>query len=89
MAAPAEDLVNLEKAPVAVVTGETSYHIAYDHLTVRYFEGGREVSVKHVRLENRGICWNGHMRMLERNSDEIVVVVRELALENMKPKANL
>jgi pimeloyl-ACP methyl ester carboxylesterase len=73
-------LVNLSRFPVVVVTGQASYHVAYDHLTVRYLkEAG--VKVEHVRLEDRGIFGNGHMMMLEKNSEEIVALVEELLLE--------
>jgi pimeloyl-ACP methyl ester carboxylesterase len=76
-------LVNLSRFPVVVVTTQASYHVAYDHLTVRYLkEAG--VTVNHVRLEDHGILGNGHMMMLEKNSDEVVALVERLVVELVK-----
>jgi pimeloyl-ACP methyl ester carboxylesterase len=70
-------LAHLSKFPVVVVTTQASYHVNYDHLTVRYLrEAG--VKVEHVRLEDHGIHGNGHMMMLEKNSDELAALVEKL-----------
>lgn len=67
---PPRKLVNLVRIPVAVVTGEASFHAGYDHCVVKYLrQGGVEVS--HIRLAEEGIHGNGHMMMLEKNSDAI------------------
>ena len=49
---------------------EASYHAAYDHCTVNYL---RQAGVKteFARLAEAGIAGNGHMMMLEKNSDAI------------------
>ena len=63
-------LANLAGLSVLVVTGEASYHAAYDHCTVRYLrEAG--VDVEHVSLSSVGIHGNGHMLMMEKNSEAI------------------
>ena len=56
--------------------GEASYHAAYDHCTSAYLA---QAGVKHdfIRLEDLGIRGNGHMMMLEKNSDEIALVIAE------------
>ena len=66
----ARRLANLVDIPVLVVTGEASYHAAYDHCTVAYLEQAG-VQVEHMQLVEQGIHGNGHMMMLERNSAEI------------------
>jgi pimeloyl-ACP methyl ester carboxylesterase len=84
---PPRRLVNLSKFPIALVTAQASYHVAYDHFTVRYLkEAG--ANVEHVRLEDRGIYGNGHMFMLEKNSDEIVALVEDLLLSIIEPQSN-
>ena len=67
---PARQLPNLKKMPILIVTSESSYHAAYDHCTVKYFEQAG-VHPKWVRLPDVGIHGNGHMMMLEKNSAEI------------------
>jgi pimeloyl-ACP methyl ester carboxylesterase len=81
---PPRRLVYLAKIPIVLVTAQASYHVVYDHLTVRYLkEAG--VVVNHVRLEDHGILGNGHMMMLEKNSDEIVAFVETLLFSIIKP----
>jgi pimeloyl-ACP methyl ester carboxylesterase len=72
--APARRLANLSGIPTLVVTGEASYHAAYDHCTVKYLVAAG-VSVTFIRLEDRGIHGNGHMLMLEKNSAETAALV--------------
>ena len=69
-AEPARTLPNLAKIPTLIVAGEASYHAAFDHCTAAYLEQAG-VPVTLLRLEDAGIRGNGHMMMLEKNSDEI------------------
>lgn len=69
-AGPPRRLVNLAGLKVLVVTGEASYHAAYDHCTVAYLRAAG-VEAELVHLPSVGIHGNGHMLMLEKNSDEI------------------
>jgi pimeloyl-ACP methyl ester carboxylesterase len=69
-AAPARKLVNLLNIPILIVTAEASHHASYDHCTVRYLAQAG-VKSTFVRLEDVGIRGNGHMMMLENNSDVI------------------
>ena len=73
---PARELVHLQDVPVLVVTGEASYHAVYDHCTVNYL---RQAGVKtaHIKLAEQGIRGNGHMMMLELNSNEIASVAEK------------
>jgi pimeloyl-ACP methyl ester carboxylesterase len=73
---PARKLRNLANIPVVVVMAEASYHAAYDHCTVAYL---RQAGVRtdFVRLADHGIRGNGHMMMLEKNSDDIARVLEQ------------
>ena len=74
--APARRLPNLAGIPVAIVTGEASYHAVYDHCTAKYLAASG-VNVDLIRLEERGIHGNGHMLMLEKNSLEIAALIAD------------
>ncbi|MBN9084819.1 MAG: hypothetical protein BGP04_26410 [Rhizobiales bacterium 62-17] len=74
--APARQLPNLAKVKILMLTAEASYHAPYDHCTAIFL---RQAGVKldHIYLADRGIKGNGHMFMIEKNSDEIAGVVAE------------
>jgi pimeloyl-ACP methyl ester carboxylesterase len=63
-------LPNLASVPVAVVTGEASFHAAFDHLTVSFLRRFG-VQVAELRLAEHGLPGNGHMLMLEKNSHQV------------------
>jgi pimeloyl-ACP methyl ester carboxylesterase len=71
---PARQLPNLQKMPVLVVTAEASYHATYDHCTVKYLQQAG-VNATWIRLGEAGVHGNGHMLMLEKNSDEVAEVI--------------
>ena len=71
---PVRLLPNLQRIPVLVITGEASYHSAYDHCTVKYLEQAG-VHPTWVKLGEAGIHGNGHMMMLEKNNQEIAAVM--------------
>jgi pimeloyl-ACP methyl ester carboxylesterase len=73
---PARKLVNLASTPILIVTSEASYHAAYDHCTVRYLAQAG-VKSTFIRLPDAGIHGNGHMMMLEKNSDAIAKVMAD------------
>jgi pimeloyl-ACP methyl ester carboxylesterase len=73
-AEPARKLRNLTKIPVLIVAGEASYHAAFDHCTAAYLAQAG-VPVTYLPLQDIGIRGNGHMMMLEKNSDEIAGVL--------------
>ena len=71
-------LVNLRKAPILIVTSEASYHAGYEHCTVRYLEQAG-VRPTWIELGKAGIHGNGHMMMLEKNSDAVAGVIERWA----------
>jgi pimeloyl-ACP methyl ester carboxylesterase len=73
---PARKLVNLQNTPILIVTSEASYHAPYDHCTVRYLAQAG-VKSTFIRLPDVGIHGNGHMMMLEKNSDAIAKVMAD------------
>lgn len=76
-------LVNLAGLKVVVVTGEASYHAAYDHCTVGYLrEAGVDAALVH--LPSVGIHGNGHMLMLEKNSDDIAAYLSSWMTEQIR-----
>ncbi len=67
---PARQLPDLQKVPILIVTSEASYHAGYDHCTVKYLEQAG-VHAHWMKLAEIGVHGNGHMMMLEKNSDEV------------------
>lgn len=67
-------LPNLKGIPILIVTSEASYHAQYDQCTSQFLTGAG-VANEHLRLESIGIHGNGHVMMLEKNSDEIAGVI--------------
>jgi pimeloyl-ACP methyl ester carboxylesterase len=68
--APARQLPNLAKVPVVIVHGEASFHAPFEHCTVRYLQQAG-VKADWIDLGKEGIHGNGHMMMLEKNSDAV------------------
>jgi pimeloyl-ACP methyl ester carboxylesterase len=67
---PARQLPNLQKVPISIVFGEASFYAPYAHCVAKYLEqAGVHPSV--LNLGAMGIHGNGHMMMLEKNSDQI------------------
>jgi pimeloyl-ACP methyl ester carboxylesterase len=75
-AEPARKLVHLQATPILIITSEASYHAPYDHCTVRYLAQAG-VKSTFVRLPDVGVHGNGHMMMLEKNSDDIAKVMAD------------
>jgi pimeloyl-ACP methyl ester carboxylesterase len=75
-AEPARKLSNVANVAVFMITGEASYHAPYDHCTTAFLQQAG-VSVEHVYLAERGITGNGHMLMMEKNSDDIAAVIAD------------
>ncbi len=65
-----------EATPILIVTSEASYHAPYDHCTVRYLAQAG-VKSTFIRLPDVGVHGNGHMMMLEKNSDDIAKVMAD------------
>ncbi|HEY8580821.1 MAG TPA: alpha/beta hydrolase [Beijerinckiaceae bacterium] len=73
---PPRRLVNLARTPVFMLTGEASYHAPYDHCTTAFLRAAG-VQVDHVYLKDRGVTGNGHMLMIEKNSDAVAAVAAD------------
>jgi pimeloyl-ACP methyl ester carboxylesterase len=84
-AEPARKLPNLAKVPILILAAEASYHAAYDHVTAAYLTQAG-VPNDFVRLPDIGIRGNGHMMMLEKNSDEIAGVIEKWLKDTLAAK---
>ena len=73
---PARQLPNLQKLPIAIVTGEASFHAPYEHCVVKFLEQAG-VHPAWLNLGAMGIHGNGHMMMLEKNSEQIVDAIEK------------
>ena len=73
-AQPARKLTNLKDIPILIISSEASYHASYDHCTAAYLTQAG-VANTFIHLADRGIHGNGHMMMLEKNSDAIAGVI--------------
>jgi hypothetical protein len=71
---PAKTLVAVGDRPVLYVASEASFYAPYNHCTVGYLEQAG-VHVDFINLSDIGIGGNGHLMMLERNSDDIARVI--------------
>jgi pimeloyl-ACP methyl ester carboxylesterase len=73
-ATPARQLPNLKNIPVLIISSEASYHASYDHCTAAYLTQAG-VANTFIHLADVGIHGNGHMMMLEKDSDAIAGVI--------------
>ncbi len=67
---------------MVLVTGEASW-MAQDNHGVVDFLRQAGVDIEHLRLESVGVHGNGHMMMLERNSDEVAGVLHRWIVERV------
>jgi pimeloyl-ACP methyl ester carboxylesterase len=63
-------LKNLSGLPILILSAEASYHAPYDHGTSNFLTQSG-VKNSFIRLQDHGICGNGHMMMLEKNNHQI------------------
>lgn len=82
-AEPARQLPNMKNTPTAIITGEASFRATLDHCTSKFLTQAG-VNNKHIRLENEGVKGNGHMMMLEQNSDQVAQVIEKWINANVK-----
>ena len=74
------------QAMIAVCrTGEASFHGPYEHCVVKFLEQAG-VHPTWLNLVAMGIHGNGHMMMLEKNSDDIAAVMRDWLLKAVPAK---
>jgi pimeloyl-ACP methyl ester carboxylesterase len=76
-------LPRLQGHPILIVASEASYHAAYDHCTAKFLAAAG-VKNDFVRLADRGIRGNGHMMMLEKNSDQIAQFIAQWLDANVR-----
>jgi pimeloyl-ACP methyl ester carboxylesterase len=76
-------LPNLKGIPIAIITGEASYHAPYDHCTAKYLAQAG-VANEHIRLETRGIRGNGHTIPSELNNLVTAKLVDEWLQSKLK-----
>jgi pimeloyl-ACP methyl ester carboxylesterase len=81
---PARKLVAVGDRPILVLEAEASFYAGYNHCNVEYLEQAG-VHTTFVRLADIGIHGNGHMMMMEKNSDAIAQVIVEWLDKNMRP----
>jgi pimeloyl-ACP methyl ester carboxylesterase len=81
---PARQLVDVGGRPIMVLEGEASFYAGYNHCNVQYLEQAG-VEVDFVRLADLGINGNGHMMMLEKNSDQVAQVIVDWLNANVTP----
>jgi pimeloyl-ACP methyl ester carboxylesterase len=79
---PARKLVAIGDRPILIVTAEASFYASYNHCTVEYLEQAG-VRPTHIRLADIGLKGNGHMMMMERNSDQVAGVVADWLAKNL------
>ena len=73
-AEPARKLVAVGERPILVIEAEASFYAGYNHCNVEYLEQAG-VPTTFIRLADIGIHGNGHMMMMEKNSDQIAQVI--------------
>jgi pimeloyl-ACP methyl ester carboxylesterase len=83
---PARKLVAVGDRPVLYLATEASFYAPYSHCTVGYLKQAG-VNVDFVKLADIGIHGNGHMMMMERNSDTIAQVILDWIDKNVPAPA--
>jgi pimeloyl-ACP methyl ester carboxylesterase len=83
---PARKLVAVGDRPILYLAAEASFYAPYNHCTVGYLKQAG-VDVSFVKLADIGLRGNGHMMMMEKNSDAIAQVIIEWLDKNVPAKA--
>jgi pimeloyl-ACP methyl ester carboxylesterase len=73
---PARKLPLVGERPVLLIEAEASFYAGYNHCNVAYLRQA-SVPVEFIKLADIGIKGNGHMMMMEKNSDEIARVIAD------------
>ena len=71
---PAKKLVAIGDRPIVYIAAEASFFAPYSHCTVGYLDQAG-VHLDFIKLADIGIHGNGHLMMLEKNSDQIAGVI--------------
>lgn len=81
-AEPARRLPNLAGLPIGVFTAEASWMVRDNHGTVAYLRQAG-CAAEQIYLADHGVRGNGHLVMLERNSDDAAAVVQRWIEQKM------
>jgi pimeloyl-ACP methyl ester carboxylesterase len=81
---PARQITAVGDRPILYLAAEASFYAPFNHCTIEYLEQAG-ISVDYVQLADIGIRGNGHMMMLETNSDEVANVIYDWLQENTPP----
>ncbi|HEY6257095.1 MAG TPA: alpha/beta hydrolase [Xanthobacteraceae bacterium] len=73
---PARKLVAVGERPIMVLEAEASFYAGYNHCNVEYLRQAG-VDATFIKLAELGIHGNGHMMMLEKNSDQVAQVIAD------------
>ncbi len=73
---PARKLPLVGERPVLLIEAEASFYAGYNHCNVAYLRQAG-VPVEFIKLADIGIKGNGHMMMMEKNSDDIARVIAD------------
>ena len=80
---PARQLVNFADVPVLSISADGTYHRVFDACIPKWLnQAGAKADF--VRLEDVGISGNGHMMMLELNSDDIIAYIHQWIQDNVE-----
>jgi pimeloyl-ACP methyl ester carboxylesterase len=80
-AEPARQIVAVGDRPILYLAAEASFYAPFNHCTIQYLEQAG-VNADYIQLADIGIRGNGHMMMMERNSDEVAEVIYDWLEEN-------
>jgi len=80
-AEPAKEIVAVGDRPILYLAAEASFYAPFNHCTIEYLAQAG-VDADYIQLADIGIRGNGHMMMLEKNSDEVAGVIYEWLEEN-------
>ncbi len=80
---PARQLTNMADMRVLAISGNGTYHRVFDACIPKWLNQAG-VETDFVRLEDVGIDGNGHMMMLELNSNEIIAFIHQWIQENIQ-----
>lgn len=81
---PARKLAAVGDRPVMLLGAEASFYAGYNHCEVEYLRQAG-VPVTFIQLADLGIHGNGHMMMLEKNSDAIAQVIVDWLAKAVTP----
>jgi len=79
---PARQLVNMLDMRVLAISADGTYHRVFDACIPKWLNQAG-VETDFIRLEDVGISGNGHMMMLELNSNDIIEFIHEWIQENL------